>query len=67
LWNDEIGEGLMTNKIKSKLDGIKYNVLGPIPIGITKNTYVNPCKKKNITSRKSRNSRTSELVNLKNA
>ena len=33
LWNDEIGEGLMTKKIKSKLDGtiffINYDVLGP--------------------------------------
>ncbi len=24
LWNDEIGEGLMTKKIKSKLDGIFF-------------------------------------------
>ena len=33
LWNDEIGEGLMAKKIKSKLDGtiffINYDVLSP--------------------------------------
>jgi len=73
LWNDEIGEGLMTKKIKSKLDGkffiINQDVLGSYSKwNHSKRPLLTHAKKiKNITSQKSRNSRTSELVNLKNA
>ena len=55
LWNDEISEGLMTKKIKSKLDGtnffINLDVLGPY-------SKWNHSKRPVLTS---------ELVNLKNS
>ena len=63
----------MTKKIKSKLDGtnffINYDILGPhSKWNHSKIPLLTHAKKwRNITSQKSRNSRSTELVNLKNA